>query len=121
LALRRQKCAHEDHVHPQDKLDDVYAGIRSTALLFGASSRPILSGLSVSTISLITYAGYLNAHGLPFFMGMGLATAQLARVLYQTDFDSRQSCWEGFVGCGWAGFWIWIGALGDYISLVSVF
>ncbi|KIM90973.1 hypothetical protein PILCRDRAFT_157725 [Piloderma croceum F 1598] len=104
----------------QDKLDDVHAGIRSTALLFGAHSRPILSALSLSTISLITYAGCLNAHGAPFFVGIGLATAQLARILYQTDFDSRASCWRGFVGCGWAGFWIWMGALGDYISLISM-
>jgi 4-hydroxybenzoate polyprenyltransferase len=104
----------------QDKLDDIHVGIRSTALLFGAQSRPILSALSLSSISLITYAGYLNAHGLPFYMGVGLATAQLARVVYQTDFDSRPSCWRGFVGCGWAGLWIWLGALGDYILLVSM-
>jgi len=103
----------------QDKLDDVHVGIRSTALLFGAHTRPILSALSLSTITLITYAGYLNAHGSSFYMGVGLATAQLARVLYQTNFDSRPSCWKGFVGCGWAGFWIWMGALSDYILLLS--
>jgi 4-hydroxybenzoate polyprenyltransferase len=104
----------------QDKLDDVHVGIRSTALLFGAHSRPILSALSLSTISLITYAGHLNAHGPLFYIGIGLAGTQLARVLYQTDFDSRPSCWRGFIGCGWAGFWIWMGALGDYVSLMSM-
>jgi hypothetical protein len=67
----------------------------------------------------MSYAGYLNAQGSPFYMGIGLATAQLARVLYQTDFDSRLSCWKGFVGCGWAGFWVWMGALGDYAMLIS--
>ena len=104
---------------PQDKLDDVNVGIRSTALLFGAHSRSILSGLSLSSMSLISYAGYLNAHGAPFYLGVGLASAQLARVLYQTDFDNRQSCWKGFVGCGWSGFWIWMGALGDFILMAS--
>ncbi|KAF4619969.1 hypothetical protein D9613_005519 [Agrocybe pediades] len=103
----------------QDKKDDVQVGIRSTALLFGEKTRPILTGLSASSLSLITYAGYLNAHGEPFYMGVGLATLQLARVLYRTDFDSRPSCWKGFVGCGWAGFWIWMGALGDYAFLLS--
>ncbi|GLB33665.1 putative COQ2 [Lyophyllum shimeji] len=102
----------------QDKLDDVHAGIRSTALLFGDHSRSILSGLSASTVSLISYAGYLNGHGSPFYLGTGLAAVQLARVLYQTDFDSRPSCWRGFVGCGWAGFWIWMGALADYTFLM---
>ncbi len=56
----------------------------------------------------------LNGHCMPFSAGVGLATLQLIRVLVRTDFDERASCWKGFVGCGWAGFWIWAGALGDY-------
>ncbi|KAH7879595.1 4-hydroxybenzoate polyprenyl transferase [Lentinula edodes] len=98
----------------QDKKDDVTAGIRSTALLFGTQSRLILSGLSASSMSLITLAGYLNDQTAPFFLGVSLAAAQLARVLIRTDFDVRESCWRGFVGCGWSGFWVWAGALGDY-------
>lgn len=94
-------------------------GILSTALLFGEHSRPILSALSVSSLTLISYAGVLNAQGAPFYLGIGLAATQLARVLYKTDFNNRPSCWKGFVGCGWAGFWIWMGALGDYILLMS--
>ncbi|KAF8351270.1 UbiA prenyltransferase family-domain-containing protein [Amanita rubescens] len=102
----------------QDKKDDVTVGIRSTALLFGAQTRPILSGLSLSAISLVSYAGYLNMHGAPFYCGITLASIQLARVLYKTNFESRPSCWRGFVGCGWAGFWIWMGALADYALLL---
>jgi len=101
----------------QDKSDDVLAGIRSTALLFGSHSRLILSSLSVSSLSLISYAGLLNSQGTAFFAGVGLSAAQLARVLYKTDFDSLHSCWRGFVGCGWSGFWIWMGALADYALL----
>lgn len=103
----------------QDKTDDIHVGIHSTALLFGSQTRPILSALSVSSLSLISLAGYLNAQGLPFYLGTTLAAAQLARVLYNTDFDSRPSCWKGFVGCGWAGFWIWMGALTDYIVMLA--
>lgn len=98
----------------QDKLDDVNVGVRSTALLFGDHSRLILSALSASSMSLISYAGYLNSHGSPFYLGVGLATAQLVRVLYKTDFNSRVSCWRGFVGCGWSGFYVWMGAFADY-------
>jgi hypothetical protein len=101
----------------QDKADDICAGIHSTALLFGDRTRPILSGLSLSSLSLLSYAGYINVQGMPFFAGVGLAGVQLARVLYRTDFDDRSSCWGGFVGCGWAGFWVWMGALVDYMAL----
>ncbi|KDQ64714.1 hypothetical protein JAAARDRAFT_235937 [Jaapia argillacea MUCL 33604] len=103
----------------QDKNDDVNVGIRSTALLFGSHTRPIISALSLSSLSLITYAGFLNVQGAPFYAGVGLASLQLARVLYQTDFDCRPSCWKGFVGCGWAGFWIWVGALADYALMLT--
>ncbi|KAL7282518.1 hypothetical protein ACG7TL_003989 [Trametes sanguinea] len=102
----------------QDKKDDVKMGIRSTALLFGERTRPILTALSASSMSLITYAGYLNGQGALFYGGVALATAQLARVLWQTDFESRPSCWKGFVGCGWSGFWVWMGSLADYAMLI---
>ena len=94
-------------------------GIRSTALLFGPQTRPILSGLSASSLMLISYAGYLNSQGELFYLGVGLASLQLARILYRTDFDDRLSCWNSFMGCGWAGFWIWMGTLTDYIMLLS--
>ncbi|KAF8803667.1 4-hydroxybenzoate polyprenyl transferase [Phlegmacium glaucopus] len=103
----------------QDKVDDIQVGIRSTALLFGPQTRPILSGLSASSLLFISYAGHLNSQGELFYLGIGLASIQLARILYRTDFDDRRSCWNGFVGCGWVGFWIWMGALGDYMMLLS--
>ncbi|CCM04845.1 uncharacterized protein FIBRA_07038 [Fibroporia radiculosa] len=103
----------------QDKTDDVKVGIRSTALLFGERTRPILSALSASSISLITCAGYLNGQGPLFYLGTGLAAVQLARVVVGTDFNNHQSCWKGFVGCGWAGFGIWMGALADYASMAA--
>ncbi|KII95320.1 hypothetical protein PLICRDRAFT_210192 [Plicaturopsis crispa FD-325 SS-3] len=102
----------------QDKSDDVNVGIKSTALLFGENTRPILSALSTSTISLITYAGYMNGHGALFYSGVGLAAIQLARILRRTDFDDRASCWKGFVECGYSGFFVWMGALADYLVLM---
>jgi 4-hydroxybenzoate polyprenyltransferase len=103
----------------QDKADDVRVGIRSTALLFGEHTRSILSAFSASSIGCIALAGYLNAQGVPFFLGTGLAAAQLARVIRRTEFDDRASCGKGFIACGFAGFWIWMGALGDYVWLQS--
>ncbi|KAI0306960.1 UbiA prenyltransferase family-domain-containing protein [Multifurca ochricompacta] len=96
----------------QDKADDVRVGIRSTALLFGEHTRSILATFSLSSIGCIALAGYLNAQGAPFFIGTGLAAAQLVRIVHQTDFNDRSSCGRGFVACGWAGFWVWMGALG---------
>ena len=101
----------------QDKADDARVGIRSTALLFGERTRSILAAFSASSVGCIALAGHLNAHGAPFFLGTGLAATQLARIVYRTDFNDRASCGKGFSACGWAGFWVWLGALGDYVWL----
>ena len=101
----------------QDKADDREIGIGSTALLFGDRSRQILSACSVTSIACVAYAGIANGQGPLFFTGVGLAAAQLARVVKRTDFDNEQSCWDGFVGCGWSGFWVWMGALADFLVL----
>ena len=93
----------------QDKADDAPAGIRSTALLFGDRTRPILAGFSASSLGLITLSGILNSQGIPFFLGVGAAGIQLAKTLKRTDFDDRTSCWKGFVDCGTAGAMIWAG------------
>lgn len=103
----------------QDKVDDVGAGIRSTALLFGSHTRSILAGLSATSMSLISCAGFLNHQGLPFYGGVGLATIQLGRVLFATDFESRASCWKSFVGCGHSGLLVWMGALADYTFTIA--
>ena len=87
------------------------------ALLFGEHTRSTLAAFSASSIGCIALAGYLNAQGAPFFLGTGLAAAQLALVIRRTNFNDRTSCGRGFAACGWVGFWVWMGTLGDYIWL----
>ena len=101
----------------KDKDDDRQVGIRSTALLFDNNTVPILSTLSVSTLGLISYAGYANHQGLPFFIGVAMGGWRLAQILMRTNFNDRESCWAGFVGCGAVGRWIWVGAALDYLAL----
>lgn len=102
----------------QDKIEDARIGVRSTALLFGSRTTPILSAFSASSISFITLAGYMNASGIPFYVGVGIGAVQLAKVLKITDLDNPMSCWKAFHSCGWAGFWIWMGALADYLTII---
>jgi len=108
----------------QDKSDDVKIGVLSTALLFGEHTRLILSALSAICVGLIGTAGYMTdtlltgVVGVPFYAGLGVGALQLARVLSQTDFDDRASCEKGFEACGWFGFWIWMGAVGNYFYLI---
>ncbi len=46
----------------QDKTDDVHAGVKSTALLFGEKTKPVLSAFSAGTIGLFTYSASKATH-----------------------------------------------------------
>lgn len=96
-------------------MDDVSAGVRSTALLFGSSTRPLLAGFSASFVSLLALSGYLNAQGPAFYaLSVGGAAAHLAWQLRGADFDSRANCWKFFKSNRDLGVIVWSGMAVDY-------
>ncbi|KAM0755944.1 4-hydroxybenzoate polyprenyl transferase [Meredithblackwellia eburnea MCA 4105] len=101
----------------QDKVDDVSAGVKSTALLFGQNTKPILSGFSASFISLLAYAGYLNSQGIPFYaLSVGGAAAHLVNQIRHVDLDSRESCWKAFASNRDLGALVFSGIALDYVG-----
>lgn len=104
----------------QDKTDDVHAGVKSTALLFGAQTRPILSAFSASFVSLLALSGYLNAQGPAFYaLSVGGAAAHLAWQLREVDLDGRESCWRTFASNRDLGAIVWSGMAVDYALKIA--
>ncbi|KAF7342096.1 4-hydroxybenzoate polyprenyltransferase, mitochondrial [Mycena venus] len=101
----------------QDKKDDVKAGVKSTALLFGNSIKLVLAFFASVMMSGLIGAGILNGHQLPYFMlSVGGGSVYLAVQLYAVDTDSPKSCWAAFHRNGFnLGALIWAGFLADYI------
>ncbi|KAG2073843.1 4-hydroxybenzoate polyprenyl transferase [Suillus decipiens] len=99
----------------QDRDEDAKYGVRSTTILFGDQIRPILAIFSFILCSFVTYAGYCNGHGLPFFCGVALGGLHLARLLARTDFESKEDCDATLLSNGWFGFWVWAGAFADFV------
>jgi 4-hydroxybenzoate polyprenyltransferase len=100
----------------QDKSDDVHAGVKSTALLFEDKSREVLTGFGTSFLGLLAWAGYMNGQGVPFYaMSVGGAAWHLARQVRNTDFDSREKCWEAFKSNRNLGAIVWGGMAADYL------
>lgn len=78
----------------QDKKDDVKAGVKSTALLFGNSIKLVLAFFASLMMSGLIVAGILNNHQLPYFLlSVGGASVYLAVLLYAVDTNSPKSCW----------------------------
>ncbi|TPX74934.1 hypothetical protein CcCBS67573_g03796 [Chytriomyces confervae] len=67
----------------QDKNDDVAAGIKSTALLFGDNLKPILTGFSVASTALLATAGFMNDQG-----STTISTSHISSATMDMDVDT---------------------------------
>lgn len=75
----------------QDKRDDQLVDIKSTALLFGANTKPILAGFGVATVGLLGTAGYVTGLSWPFYAGTAVAAGHLARQISSADLEDPQN------------------------------
>ena len=76
----------------QDKEDDAIVGLKSTALRFGAKTKPWLSLFFTLTIALLALAGYGAGAGWPFFLGLLLASLHLIWQVVTLDVDDPVNC-----------------------------
>ncbi|CDZ96355.1 4-hydroxybenzoate polyprenyl transferase [Phaffia rhodozyma] len=99
----------------QDKLDDVKVAVKSTALLFGKQTIPIISIMSATFVSLLAYTGLLASCSAPFYAISVLGSAaHLTWQIRTVDLDSRSSCWKTFASNKWLGGLIALGLGTDY-------
>ncbi|CAG9466646.1 unnamed protein product [Pedinophyceae sp. YPF-701] len=80
----------------QDKRDDVAAGVKSTALLFGENTRPVLGAFAAGNALLLAVAGGAAGCGPLYFLGAVAAGSHLARQVVQTDLDDAAQCQAAF-------------------------
>ncbi|KAG1747861.1 UbiA prenyltransferase family [Suillus paluster] len=104
----------------QDRDEDIKNGLHSTTIVFGDRLRPILMMFSLVACALVAYAGILNGHGFPFFVGVALGALHLVRLLTRIDFDNKESCNASLLNNGWFGFLVWAGAMVDYMMKMQL-
>lgn len=100
----------------QDKRDDELVGVKSTALLLGAHTKPALQAFTATTLALWTAAGVasdqvcmisdgptryphdVQAHLQlwPYYCGVGAACALSSVLTARVDLDSPDSCMAAF-------------------------
>ena len=76
----------------QDRDDDALVGVRSTARLFAASTKPFLIACYITTLLLLALAGALAGLGLWFYIGLGLPAGLLAWQIIRIDIDNPGLC-----------------------------
>jgi 4-hydroxybenzoate polyprenyltransferase len=76
----------------QDRDDDLLIGIKSTALLFGERTRPILAGFYAAAVVLIAAAGLMAGGEFVFALGIIAFAAHLAWQVARLDISDPAHC-----------------------------
>ncbi len=80
----------------QDREDDLLIGIKSTALLFGERTRPMLASFYAAAVVLIAAAGLMANGHLIFTLGIIAFAAHLAWQVLRLDIDDPAHCLKLF-------------------------
>jgi 4-hydroxybenzoate polyprenyltransferase len=88
---------HYDTIYAhQDREDDALVGLKSTAILFGAHTRPALALFSLLAVVLIGLAGWSAGAGAVFSVGLLAFAAHLAWQIVAIDLADSESCLRMF-------------------------
>jgi 4-hydroxybenzoate polyprenyltransferase len=97
----------------QDREDDAFIGIKSTAILFGEQTRPALAFFFGLAVVLIGIAGALAHAGALFALGLALFAAHLAWQVWRLDTSDPALCLRLFKSNRDAGLILFAGMLLD--------
>jgi 4-hydroxybenzoate polyprenyltransferase len=80
----------------QDREDDLLIGIKSTALLFGENTRPMLAAFYAGAVGLIGIAGLMAGGQFIFMLGLIAFAVHLAWQVVRLDIDDSAHCLKLF-------------------------
>jgi 4-hydroxybenzoate polyprenyltransferase len=102
----------------QDAEDDALIGIKSTALLFGARTRPALMVFYAAAVVLIGVALTLAGAGFPAWIGLAAFAAHLVWQIWRLEIGDPALCLRIFKSNRDAGLLLFIGLLADAVMRV---
>jgi 4-hydroxybenzoate polyprenyltransferase len=97
-----------------DREDDLKAGIKSTAILFGDADRVILGILQALMLFGLLLLGQDIGAGYAFYTGLGIATVLGIYQQYLIRRRDPEKCFRAFLNNNWLGAAIFAGILFNY-------
>jgi 4-hydroxybenzoate polyprenyltransferase len=97
----------------QDREDDALIGVKSTAILFGSNTRPMLAGFFALAVILLGTAGYLAGAGIAFAVGLVAFAAHLTWQVARLDIADPGLCLVLFKSNRDAGLILFAGLVAD--------
>jgi 4-hydroxybenzoate polyprenyltransferase len=99
----------------QDAEDDALIGVKSTALLFGARTRPALSAFYGLAVALIGLALAFSGAGLLAWIGLAVFAAHLVWQIWRLEIGDPALCLRVFKSNRDAGLLLFAGLLADAV------
>jgi len=97
----------------QDREDDALAGLKSTALLFGERTKPMLAAFFAAAVVLIGIAGFGVGARIAFALGLATFAAHLAWQVVRLDIGDPALCLRLFQSNRAAGLILFAGLMLD--------
>jgi len=92
-----------------DRDDDLKAGAKSTAILFGDADLPILGVLMATLLLAMVFMGQRAHLGWPYWLALLVAAGLFAYQLWLIRGRNRDACFAAFRHNNWWGLAVWIG------------
>ncbi|WP_108472103.1 4-hydroxybenzoate octaprenyltransferase [Rhodanobacter thiooxydans] len=92
-----------------DRDDDLKAGAKSTAILFGDADLPILGMLMGTLLLAMLFVGQRAALGWPYWLALLAAAGLFGYQLWLIRGRARDACLAAFRHNNWLGLALWIG------------
>lgn len=97
-----------------DREDDLKAGIKSTAILFGCQDRLLIGLLQLAFLGLMTYIGLTAGRGAWYFGGLAVAAGLSAYQQYLMRDRELAACFQAFLNNNYLGLALFLGLFLDY-------
>ena len=98
-----------------DRADDIRAGAKSTAILFGDADLPILAILMATLLFTLLLVGQRAQLEWPFPVGLGVALVLFVWQLWIMRRRERDACFAAFRNNNWVGGVVWLGIIGALV------
>jgi 4-hydroxybenzoate polyprenyltransferase len=100
----------------QDKEDDALIGVKSTALKFGAATKPWLAGFFSLALLLLAAAGLLAGAGTFFLLGLAAAALHAFWQITTLNIDDASNCLRRFRSNHEFGALVFLGIWADMLA-----
>ncbi len=92
-----------------DREDDLKAGAKSSAILFGDADVPILGMLMGTFLLAMLFVGQRAGLGWPYWLALLVAAGLFAWQLWLIRHRAREACLAAFRHNNWLGLTLWVG------------